>query len=108
VLGGELVFAIEDVGIRVAMVRLSPEPPAILLTDHLDGDRPIHVYAVPSLAEASRELEARGWSGGRKIELPPGPAISFDAAGGLRIAIYEPSRPFVVESFGGRFDFEME
>lgn len=106
-LGGDLVFAIEDGGIRVAMVRLSPEPPAILLTDHLDGDRPIHVYAVPSLAAASQALEARGWSGGRTIELPPGPAISFDAADGLRIAIYEPSRPFVVESFAGRRDFDV-
>ncbi|HEX8026025.1 MAG TPA: hypothetical protein VF484_07465 [Candidatus Limnocylindrales bacterium] len=106
-LGGELVFAIEDGGIRVAMVRLTPEPPAILLTDHLEGDRPIHVYRVASLATARAELEAGGWSGGRAIELPPGPAISFDAPGGLRIALYEPSRPFVVESFSGRRDFEV-
>jgi len=27
------------------------------------------------------------------------------APGGLRLAIYQPSRPFVVESFGGRRDF---
>ncbi len=107
VLGGELAFAIEDGGIRVAMVRLGPEPPAILLTDHLDGDRPIHVYAVASLAAATRELEDLGWSGGRSIELPPGPAISFDAPGGLRFAIYEPTRPFVVESYLGRRDFEV-
>lgn len=107
VLGGELVFAIEDGGVRVAMVRLTPEPPAILLTDHLDGDRPIHVYRVASLSRAQRELEARGWAGGHAIELPPGPAISFDTPGRLRIALYEPSRPFVVDSFAGRRDFEV-
>ena len=107
VLGGELAFAIEDGGIRVAMVRLGPEPPAILLTDHLEGDRPIHVYGVASLQAARRSLEASGWSGGQPIELPPGPAISFDAPGGLRFAIYEATRPFVVEGFLGRRDFEV-
>jgi hypothetical protein len=107
VLGGELAFAIEDGGIRVAMVRLGPEPPALLLTDHLEGDRPIHVYEVDDLGTARRQLEARGWRGGRSIELPSGPAISFDAPGGLRFAILEPIRPFVVESFLGRRDFEV-
>jgi hypothetical protein len=107
VLGGELTFAIDDDGTRVAMVRLSPEPPAILLTDHLDGDRPIHVYRVASLVGAAGELEARGWRQERPIELPPGPAVSFTAPGGQRFAIYEPSRPFVVDSFRGRRDFEV-
>jgi hypothetical protein len=107
VLGGELAFAIEDGGIRVAMVRLGPEPPAVLLTDHLEGDRPIHVYRVASLAATRQSLEDTGWAGGTSIELPPGPAISFDAPGGLRFAIYEPTRPFVVDSFIGRRDFEV-
>ena len=104
VLGGEQVFAIEDGGIRVAMVRLG-EPPAILLTDHLEGDRPIHVYAVDDLPAATRDLEARGWSQERAIELPPGPAVTFTTPGGLRMALYQPSRPFVVNSFRGRRDF---
>jgi hypothetical protein len=34
-----------------------------------------------------------------------GPAATFHAPGGLRLAIYEPSRPFVVDSFAGRQDF---
>jgi len=38
-LGAELVFAIEAFGTRVAMVRLSPGPPALLLAGHLEGDR---------------------------------------------------------------------
>jgi hypothetical protein len=104
VLGGEQVFAIEDGGTRVAMVRLG-DGPAILLTDHLEGDRPIHVFAVDDLAKSTRDLEARGWSRERSVELPPGPAVTFRTPGGLRRALYQASRPFVVESFGGRRDF---
>lgn len=107
VLGGALAFAIEDGGVRVAMVRLGAEPPAILLTDHLEGDRPIHVYAVADLSSARLALEARGWTGGNAIELPPGRALSFEAPGALRFAIYEPTRAFVVDSFEGRRDFEV-
>ena len=104
VLGAELGFAIEDGGIRVAMVAFG-SPPAILLTDHLEGDRPVHLYAVEDLGATSTDLETRGWHPERSIELPPGPAITFRTPGGLRIAIYEPSRRFVVESFKGRRDF---
>jgi hypothetical protein len=104
VLGAELGFAIEDGGVRVAMVSFGA-PPAILLTDHLEGDRPIHLYAVEDLAAVSHELDARGWQRDRSVELPPGPAITFHTPGDLRLAIYEPSRPFVIESFRGRRDF---
>jgi hypothetical protein len=106
VLGAELVFAIAD-GTRVAMLRLSGEGPAILLTDHLDGDRPILVYRVANLAGAMRGLAARGWSEERTLELPPGPATSFTTPGGHRVALYEAVRPFVVDSFAGRRDFEV-
>ena len=44
VLGGRLVFAIEDGGVRVAMIDLPSGPPHILLTDHVEGERPILVY----------------------------------------------------------------
>lgn len=104
VLGGEEVFAIEDGGVRVAMVRFA-EAPAILLTDHLEGDRPIHVYAVDDVDATSRELTTRGWAPERAIELPPGPAVTFRTPGGLRMAIYQPTRPFVVESFSKQRDF---
>ena len=104
VLGGELGFAIEDGGIRVAMVTLAG-PPAILLTDHLEGDRPIHVYAVDDLGATTRELESGGGQRERALELPPGPAVTFRTPGGLRIALYEPTRPFVIDSFRGRHDF---
>ena len=104
VLGASLGFAIEDGGIRVAMVELGG-PPAILLTDHLEGDRPIHLYAVDDLPATRAELEGRGWQPERAVELPPGPATTFRTPGGLRLAIYQPVRPFVVESFKGRRDF---
>ena len=104
VLGLEEVFAIEDGGIRVAMVA-PPDGPAILLTDHLEGERPIHLFAVDDLEAARVELEGRGWAAERSVDLPPGPAMTFRSPGGLRLAIYEPSRPFVVESFRGRRDF---
>ena len=104
VLGGDLVFAIEAMDTRVAMVRLGAGP-AILLTDHLDGDRPVMVYRVANLEAAGEELEGRGWRRGHMLELPPGPACSFQAPGGHRIAIYEASRPGVVDSFAGRRDF---
>jgi len=105
VLGGELVFAIEAMGTKVAMIRLGETAPAILLTDHLDGDRPILVYRVDRLTDALATLEAGGWTRERTIELPPGPACSFQTPGGHRIAVYEASRPGVVESFAGRRDF---
>jgi hypothetical protein len=105
VLGGSVVFAFDREGIRVAMIRLG-DGPAILLTDHLEGDRPILVYRVERLAHALGELQAHGWTREATIELPPGPACSFRTPGGHRIAIYEPTRPGVVDSFAGQFDFE--
>ena len=107
VLGGEVVFAIDGMGARVAMVRLGDGPP-VLLADHLEGTAPVLVYRVEALEAAMGELEGRGWRRGRMLELPMGAACSFVAPGGQRIAIYEASRPFVVESFRGRRDFRGE
>lgn len=104
VMGGEQVFAIDDGGVRVAMVSFG-EPPAILLTDHLETLRPIHVYAVDDLGAAMRDLESRGWVQDRTIELPPGSAVTFRTPGGLRMALYEHTRPFVIDAFRGRRDF---
>jgi hypothetical protein len=104
VLGGRLEFAIDDGGTRVAMVTLG-DAPAILLTDHLEGDRTVHVYAVDNLAGTTADLASRGWREDRSIELPPGPAVTFRTPGGVRLALYEASRPFVIDSFRGRHDF---
>ena len=105
VLRGELGFAIDDGGTRVAMVRPGASGPPLLLTDHLPDDRPVFIYRVEDLAATSADLERRGWQAERTIELPPGTCTTFRAPGGLRLAIYEMSRPFVVDSFEGRRDF---
>ena len=105
VLGGRVVFAIDDGGTRVAMVELAPGSPRILLTDHLEGEAPILVFRVPDLGAAQRELRARGWKPGRALEIPHGPVNSFRTPGGQRLAIYELARPFMDAHFAGRRDF---
>lgn len=105
VLGAEVVFAIDVTETRVAMVKLSEAPPRVLLADHVDGDAPILVYRVADLETAMRALTERGWERARTLELPMGTACSFQAPGGQRVALYELSRPEVVEHFHGRRDF---
>ncbi len=107
-LGGRLVFAIEGMGTRVAMVEMTGKPPRIVLASLLEGQRPILVYRVDGLAAALKGLEAHagaGWKKRRTLELPMGPACSFVAPGGQRIALYELTRPGVLRSFEGRRDF---
>jgi len=104
-LGGEVVFAIDSMGTRVAAVRMSDEPPLVLLTDHLEGERPILVYRVADLDQALAALVARGWDREATFEIPHGPICSFTAPGGQRLAIYELTRPEVGASFAGRRDF---
>jgi hypothetical protein len=105
VLGGELGFAVEGMGARVAMVRLTQGPPHILLTDHLDGDRPILIYRVDKLDSALADLKSRGWKKAQTLEIPMGPCCSFTTPAGHRIAVYELSRPQVANHFLGRRDF---
>jgi hypothetical protein len=105
VLGGSLVFAIDGMGTRVAMVALTAESPRILLAGHLDGDIPVLVYRVDDLTTAMADLKSRGWTPGHTLEIPQGPVCSFTAPGGQRLAIYELSRPGVEASFVGRRDF---
>jgi hypothetical protein len=105
-LGGELVFAIEAMGTRVAMVRMAPDPsPPILLAGHLDGERPVLVYRVDSPAAPAGELRARGFDPGPAFGIPHGPCRAFTVPGGHRFAIYERTRPGADEHFAGRRDF---
>ena len=105
VLGGRLVFAIEAMGARVAMVELTDGPPHLLLTDHLEGDWPVFVYRVASIDSTLAGLEERGWERVASFEIPQGPCCSFRGPGGHRIAVYEEKRPGVADHFAGRFDF---
>lgn len=105
VLGGRIVFAIDAMGARVAMVELAVGPPHLLLTDHLEGERPVLIYKVADLAATLRGLEARGWRKERTIEIPPGPCCSYVTPGGHRVALYQLTRPEVLQHFEGRRDF---
>ena len=105
VLGAQLLFAIEGMGARVALLELSPEPPQLVLADHLDGDRAVLVHRVADLATAVAQLESRGWEKGASLEIPQGPVRSFTTPGGHRLAMYQLTRPGVIESFAGRRDF---
>ena len=105
ILGGRLIFAIDGMGARVAMLELTEGPPRLLLADHLEGDRPVLVYRVADLRATVANLEHRGWKAERSLEIPQGPCRSFHTPGGHRIAIYQLSRPEVLRHFEGRRDF---
>ena len=105
VLGAEHVWSIEAFGTRVAMLRLSPAPPAVLLAEHLDGERPYLVHRVENLEAAMTELEQHGWERAPVGGFPYGPLCGFTVPGGHRLAIYELTRPEVGERMAGRYDF---
>ena len=104
-LGARVVFAIDGMGARVAMLKLGRSKPPLLLADHVEGDAPVLVYRVADLEDARRDLRSRGWKKGRTLELPMGTALSFTAPGGQRVALFELSRPDVERHFRGRRDF---
>jgi hypothetical protein len=104
-LGAELVFAIEAFGTRVAMVRLSPNPPALLLAGHLEGDQPVLVHRVADLALAVAELEDRGVEMGARFEMPYGPGVELVSPGPQRLALYELTRPQATQRLANRRDF---
>ena len=105
VLGARLVFAIDSMGTRVALVELGDGPPSIVLAGHLEGDRPILVYRVADLDATATDLATRGWAPGHGLEIPQGPVLTFESPGGQRLAIYELTRPGVIEGFAGRREF---
>ncbi len=95
----------EGMGARVAAIRLTDGPPLVLLTDHLEGERPILLYRVADLGRAMDDLESKGWTRERTLEIPQGPVCSFTTPGGHRVAIYQETRPGVGAHFEGRRDF---
>jgi len=105
VLGGRIRFAIDGMGARVAAIELTEGPPLVLLTDHLDGERPLLVYRVRDLEVALTALESKGWIREGMLEIPHGPCCSFTTPGGHRLALYQLTRPEVADHFDGRRDF---
>ena len=104
-LGGEVVFAIEAFGTRVAMVRLAPDPPPLLFAGHLHGDQPILVYRVENLDRAIAELRDRHLDIGVDFEIPHGRGVEVANPGPQRVALYERTRPEADERLAGRRDF---
>ena len=107
VLGARLVFAVDGMGARVAMLELGSTGPRVLLTDHLEDKRTVLIYRVEDLDRTVKELKSKGWKRGRSLEIPHGPCVSFATPGGQRVAIYELARPEVAKHFEGRVDFEV-
>jgi hypothetical protein len=103
--GGELVFAIERFGTRVAMVKLADEAPALLLAEHLEGDQPVLVYRVEDLEETLGELGERGVEVLLRFGIPHGPGAEIGNPGPQRIALYELTRPERAAGLAGRRDF---
>jgi hypothetical protein len=104
-IGAKVVFAVDGMGARVAMLELGSAPPYLLLADHLEGERPVLVYRVADLDAAISQLRERGWGSGTRLEIPQGPVCSFVTPAGERLAIYQLTRPGVIDSFTGRRDF---
>ena len=90
-------------GTTVACVRVSPDGPALLLSGHLEGPSPILVYRVDDYAESLTALRAAGATDVHELEIPQGPCASVRLHD-LRLAVYELTRPGVIETFAGRVD----
>ncbi|HEY8787028.1 MAG TPA: hypothetical protein VIN63_11185 [Candidatus Limnocylindria bacterium] len=105
VLGARLVFAVDGMGARVAMLELGSSGPRVLLTDHLEDKRTVLFYRVENLDQTLKELSSKGWKRGRSVEIPHGPCVSFATPGGQRVAIYQLTRPEAAKHFVGRKDF---
>jgi hypothetical protein len=103
--GADLVFAIEAFGTRVAMVQLTPDPPALLLAGHLEGDLPVLVHRVADLELAIAELHRRSVEIGARFEIPHGPGVEVVSPGPQRLALYQLTRPDAAERLVGRRDF---
>ena len=104
-LGAELVFAVERFGTRVAMVRLTPNPPGLLLAEHLHDDQAILIFRVPDLEVAVHQIEERGGDIGSRFEMPYGTGVQLLTPGPQRLAIYEATHAERGRSLAGRRDF---
>lgn len=104
VLGAELVWKVRGMSTVVACLRVAGEGPAILLSGHLEGERPILVYRVADYAATVGALRAGGLTDVVELEIPHGPCASFRVEGGQRYAVYELVRPGADAHFAGRVD----
>jgi len=103
--GAELVFAVERFGTRVAMVRLTPTSPGLLLAEHLDGDQSILIFRVADLEATISQIDERGGQIGSRFEMPYGVGVQLLTPGPQRLAIYEATHAERGRSLAGRRDF---
>ena len=103
-LGAEPVFAVERFQTRVACVEPG-DGPAVLFAEHLKGDRPVLLYRVGDLAEATAQLRARGVEVGEIFEFPYGEGAELTNPGLQRVAVYQRTRADRGDSLRGRRDF---
>ena len=106
VLGARLIFAIDAMGTRVAMVKASSTSRRRCCcrgTSRVTG-RSSSTASQTSAPPLARP-RARGWRPGHGMEIPQGPIHSFTAPGGQRLAIYQLTRPGAIQTFAGRRDF---
>jgi hypothetical protein len=108
VLGGEVVFAIEAFGTRVAEVRLAEGGPRLVLAEHLEGEAPVVLHRVDDLEAAVSELRDHGAEIEAEFGFPHGPAAALRTPGGQRLAFYELTRTEADQRLDGRMDFEPE
>jgi hypothetical protein len=104
-LDGEICFAIEAFGARVAALRLGEREPLLLLADHLQGDAPVLVFRVEDLGAAIDSLELEGVEVGERFGIPHGPCAELRTPGGQRLAVYQLTRPGADARLAGRHDF---
>jgi hypothetical protein len=102
--GARLEWKVRGMGTVVACLRVSAEGPALLLSGHLQGERPILVYRVDDYRATVAALGARGATDVHELEIPHGPCASFRLEGGQRFAVYQLVRPGADGYFAGRVD----
>jgi catechol 2,3-dioxygenase-like lactoylglutathione lyase family enzyme len=102
--GAELVFKVSGMGTTVACLRVAGDGPSILLSGHLEGPAPILIYRVADYGSAIATLRATGVGEIHELEIPQGPCASFRLPDGQRAAVYQLTRPGVIETFAGRVD----
>jgi hypothetical protein len=102
-LGAELVFAIEAFGTRVAMVRLSPDPPACCSRVTSRATGPSSSTALRTSIRPSPSWKAAPW-GCRSLEIPHGPGAELTLPGPQRVALSQLTRPQATHRLEGRSD----
>jgi hypothetical protein len=65
----------------------------------------IGLYRVADLDASLARLASRGSAPERRLEIPHGPVATFCSPAGIRLAVYQLTRPAVAAHFEGRRDF---